>query len=1055
MSTKKKHIEEIRRKKFSIGGKRANPLTEDLHQAVKNLSAELYTTDVHFLMELIQNAEDNQYIKGVRPTLEFIITSKDITATGAPATLLIFNNEKGFSRENIESLCSVGRSTKKGNRSSGYIGEKGIGFKSVFLVTDQPYVFSNGYQIRFNERPCLHCSLGYIVPEWVDEKPTLLDIKQIYGGSKDSLPTTTIVLPLKPDKVNPVKQQLSSIHPEVLLFLSKIRHISVREDNNDPKMNYVTTVSMSSEVNFVTVKNMNAESYTIHLSAGENSNDEEVCSYYMWKQKFPVRLENVVERRMGLEECVVTLAFPQHERLHKDKSLPGVYAFLPTEMVTNFPFIIQADFILASSRETILLDDKWNQGILEYVSSAYINAFKTLVTGSNEAPVSSLPYMLKFIPIDSSPFENFNQVRDKIKLILAEEKILPIETFSNQKHFYKPREVSRLLPKFWNILTKARQEGVYLLDLSSHDGVKILSSSFDKREYSKILNFLGVNQVKVDWYARCIQSSNLVDGVSEDIYLELLHFVANNWSRFKDSNICNIPLIKYVVSDGIPSFFTLNECRLKGVVLADTSQTCPCSWLINWNNVFSFATKQCFMPESTQQAIAHFPHTKYLMDWLAKDVNVHTLNVYNFAENVCRSITNDCKLAIAFAHFLYHSLSNGYLSSHEVDALCNSMPLVDNYGRTTVSRNGVLLPANVSKWADLIVSNPWRNENYIELGKAYLNPTSYAGQHTDSGELINFLKNHVKASDIPFINPPNAGFSAADTPLTKDNAFLLLDWIRIMNRWGVDLPERLLECIKGGRWLKVAGNGYMSPSKSFLIGSKLGKLLQSGSVLVDIPLVDESFYGKRINKYIEELKIVGVMVSYEEACKFIGRELMSRAASFSLSNNHVLLMLNFIQYLRTSLLPLNEFVNSIKEGSWLKTSHGFRSPVGSVLSGKGWKVASQISDIPFIDHAYFGEEIYNYKEELKLLGVIVDLRGNHQVVTQHLKSPSNLVSLTVEAVFLIMECIKCSNVPTEVLNSINGVSCLKTNMGFKAPSECFLYDPLGLHFGCIRWSSCY
>ncbi|MCH80398.1 sacsin [Trifolium medium] len=61
------------------------------------------------------NAEDNQYVKGVRPTLEFIITSKDITM------LLIFNNEKGFSRENIESLCSVGRSTKKGNRSSRYI----------------------------------------------------------------------------------------------------------------------------------------------------------------------------------------------------------------------------------------------------------------------------------------------------------------------------------------------------------------------------------------------------------------------------------------------------------------------------------------------------------------------------------------------------------------------------------------------------------------------------------------------------------------------------------------------------------------------------------------------------------------------------------------------------------------------------------------------------------------------------------------------------------------------------------------------------------------------
>ena len=53
MEKAKEHIEEIRRTKFSIGGE-LNPLTEDLHQAVKNLSAELYAKDVHFMMELIQ-----------------------------------------------------------------------------------------------------------------------------------------------------------------------------------------------------------------------------------------------------------------------------------------------------------------------------------------------------------------------------------------------------------------------------------------------------------------------------------------------------------------------------------------------------------------------------------------------------------------------------------------------------------------------------------------------------------------------------------------------------------------------------------------------------------------------------------------------------------------------------------------------------------------------------------------------------------------------------------------------------------------------------------------
>ncbi|XXG72539.1 hypothetical protein AAC387_Pa07g1609 [Persea americana] len=129
--TAKEHIEKIRKVKFSIGGK-PNPLKEDLHLAVSRLSAELYTKDIHFLMELIQNAEDNEYLPGVIPTLEFIFTTEDITGTGAPATLLVCNNEKGFSMKNIESICSIGQSTKKGKREFGFIGEKGIGFKSVF-----------------------------------------------------------------------------------------------------------------------------------------------------------------------------------------------------------------------------------------------------------------------------------------------------------------------------------------------------------------------------------------------------------------------------------------------------------------------------------------------------------------------------------------------------------------------------------------------------------------------------------------------------------------------------------------------------------------------------------------------------------------------------------------------------------------------------------------------------------------------------------------------------------------------------------------------------------
>ena len=73
----------------------------------------------------IQNTEDNEYLVGIWSTLESVLTSTDITGIGAQAALLVFNLEVGFPRTNIDSLYGIGRSTKKGQRHQGFIGEKG------------------------------------------------------------------------------------------------------------------------------------------------------------------------------------------------------------------------------------------------------------------------------------------------------------------------------------------------------------------------------------------------------------------------------------------------------------------------------------------------------------------------------------------------------------------------------------------------------------------------------------------------------------------------------------------------------------------------------------------------------------------------------------------------------------------------------------------------------------------------------------------------------------------------------------------------------------------
>lgn len=113
----------------------------------------------------------------------------------------------------------------------------GIGFKSVFLVSAKPHIYSNGYQIRFDEAPNRDCGIGYIVPEWVPSRPTISDLQVIYG-SRSSLPGT-------------MKTHLSEIHPKVLLFLHKIKKLSVRKNSCSSSEDFTSAISISSETNLM------------------------------------------------------------------------------------------------------------------------------------------------------------------------------------------------------------------------------------------------------------------------------------------------------------------------------------------------------------------------------------------------------------------------------------------------------------------------------------------------------------------------------------------------------------------------------------------------------------------------------------------------------------------------------------------------------------------------------------------------------------------------------------------------------------------------------------
>ena len=132
---------------------RNQKMKERLSRSVERLSEDLYSSKTHCIMELVQNSDDNAYGRGKTPTLWLIVNGQH---------LVVANNELGFQEPNVRAICDVSKSTKE--QKEGFIGEKGIGFKSVFTISDEPHVRSNGYAFKLKHKRVSGDELGFIMP---------------------------------------------------------------------------------------------------------------------------------------------------------------------------------------------------------------------------------------------------------------------------------------------------------------------------------------------------------------------------------------------------------------------------------------------------------------------------------------------------------------------------------------------------------------------------------------------------------------------------------------------------------------------------------------------------------------------------------------------------------------------------------------------------------------------------------------------------------------------------------------------------------------------------
>ena len=165
-------------------------------EGINRLLTELYPDNAHFIYELLQNAEDPQATE-----VQFILTNSSVKFT--------HNGERLFTFKDVESITSIGNSTKRDDATS--IGKFGVGFKAVFAYTNTPEIHSGDFHFRIRD---------LVVPDIEGVTRTTSEINQTCFLFPFDNPKKPAVTAMKD-----IKKGLQALGDNSLLFLSHIRKI--------------------------------------------------------------------------------------------------------------------------------------------------------------------------------------------------------------------------------------------------------------------------------------------------------------------------------------------------------------------------------------------------------------------------------------------------------------------------------------------------------------------------------------------------------------------------------------------------------------------------------------------------------------------------------------------------------------------------------------------------------------------------------------------------------------------------------------------------------------
>lgn len=288
--------------------------SEDRDNLLLLTSKRLYGEKIHYVLELIQNAEDE-----ASETIAFIFDKHSAA---------VINDGRPFDEEDVWGICSV-RPGRKKNK----IGFFGIGFKSVFSVTERPRVISGKFNFELE---------SYIYPTPKDDLPK--ELEKYYRPDKGAI----FVLPFSEGMPTPTEltADFSLIDSKILLFLENLRKLEFHDNIRGIHWEIERKVG---------------EDSAVLLFDGRQEEEVKETRWRVFHRDVLVGEKGIIpEGKEGIAETRLTIAIPIDSATRDSIKKRGViYCYLPTRRRSDLHFLIQADFLPTIGRENIS-DHPWN-----------------------------------------------------------------------------------------------------------------------------------------------------------------------------------------------------------------------------------------------------------------------------------------------------------------------------------------------------------------------------------------------------------------------------------------------------------------------------------------------------------------------------------------------------------------------------------------------------------------------------------------------------------------------------------------------------------------------